>query len=287
MHVVYIDSQQHIPRAKLSTVFAASCRASWLQKWKSLPKCGSSLRCIEKDGGKPRGDFHPSSFECLRRPWLLSDREYTFVLRARTETLPCGTNLHQWFPDKSPFCNRSSCRRKKDSGNHRLNSCPSRLPQYRRRHDAILTSIASCCDPTLHHSLVEDPSEYSLLWDVVPPLEYYGSPSSLRPDIQLIVGPAVNAVILDLKVPYHGQSFLQCHEKNVEKYQFLANRLRSKNFGNVQLDTLIVSSDGLIPARTAVLLQLLPIPKPLLSSLLKKMSILSIKESCRLFDKKY
>jgi len=123
------------------------------------------------------------------------------------------------------------------------------------------------------------------LWDEVPPTEYYGQSSSLRPDVQLIVGPKTKAALLDLKVPYHGQSFLQCHDKNVEKYQFLASRLKARGFKDVCLDTIIVSSDGLIPNRTALLLKLLPIPKNRLSSLLKLMSITSIKKSCRLFDR--
>jgi len=104
----------------------------------------------------------------------------------------------------------------------------------------------------------------------------------LKPSPKVVV-PKKKAAILDLKVPYHGQSFLQCHDKNVAKYQHLADRLKVKDW-DVVLDTIIVSSTGLIPQHTASLIKLhLPIPPLLINTVLKHLSITSIKESCRLF----
>ena len=198
-HVIDNVSKTHIRRNQLSRVLSSTAKECWYQQWRSLPKCGDSLRCVDNEiGDKPKGDFHPASFEFLRRPWLLSDRNYSFALQARTECLPCGTNLHQWYKSP-PYCRRSSCRRIKDTGNHRLNACKSRLPLYRDRHDAILSTISSYCDTNIQDSC--DAVDYNLLWDQTTPPEYYGSGSSLRPDIQLIVGPRISATLLDLKVP--------------------------------------------------------------------------------------
>ena len=282
MHLIRSKDQSHLPRNALSRVLSATENAAWKQEWHDLLKCGSSLRCIEKENAKPKGDFHPASFACLRNPYLLTDREYSFVLKARTELLPVGTNLNQWYPDTSPYCPKPCCRRKKDSGNHRLNSCKANLPLFRKRHDAIASVTYSYCDPSLQKLC--DPSEYSLLWDETTPPEHYTTGSSLRPDIQEIAGPKERAALLDFKVPYHGQSFLQCHDKNVAKYQHLANKLSANGFKKVILDTIIVSSDGLIPQHTADLLKLLPIPPKQIPSLLKMLSITAIKESCRIFD---
>jgi hypothetical protein len=196
--------------------------------------------------------------------------------------LPVGANLNQWYSNLSPYCPKACCRRKKDTGNHRLNSCKWNLPLIRKRHDAIASVVHSYCDTSLQKLCPS--TDYSLSWDETTSSEHYGTGSSLRPDVQEIAG-RTRALILDFKVPYHGQSFLQCHDRNVAKYQFLADKLKSNGFKKVVLDTIIVSSDGFIPQHTADVLKLLPIPSKQIPSLLKLMSITAIKESCKIIDR--
>ena len=295
-HLVRSGTHDHIQRNYFSKVLSSASKCCWSDNWRDLPMCGASQRCHILPGPgdvKPRGDFHPASSHFLRAPHSLTDREFKFALLARTECLPTNCNLSRWSNrELSPFCRAASCRRKKDTGNHRLNSCPSKLHLYRERHDAVLSVLSSYCTPDLQSKLCVD-NGYSLLWDQSTPPAVYGALSNLRPDIQILMKlqptrpalePKKKAAILDLKVPYHGQSFLQCHDKNVEKYQHLANRLKVQRWNDVTLDTIIVSSTGLIPQYTASLIKLhLPIPGRQVNNVLKHLSITSIKKSCRLF----
>jgi len=295
-HLVRSGTQDHIKRNYFSKVLSSAIKCCWSNSWRDLPMCGASQRCHMlpgPDAVKPKGEFHPASSHFLRVPHSLTDREFKFALLARTECLPTNSNLSRWsHRDLSPYCSAASCRRKKDTGNHRLNSCPSKLHLYRKRHDAVLSVLSSYCTPDLQSSLCVD-NGYSLLWDQSTPPAAYGALSNLRPDIQILMKlkpkrPALEsktkAAILDLKVPYHGQSFLQCHDKNVVKYQHLANRLKRQRWNDIILDTVIVSSTGLIPQHTASLIKLhLPIPVRQVNNVLKHLSITSIKQSYRLF----
>ena len=90
-----------------------------------------------------------------------------------------------------------------------------------------------------------------------------------------------------MKCPYHGPSFTGCDARNKEKYDFLVKKLRQQSSPwKAIVETIIVSSTGLIPTHTPeILKKYLPIPAKQIPSLLTDLSICAIKESYSLFSK--
>jgi hypothetical protein len=307
-----------LPRDLLRHMSSLS-RNAHIQQWKTLPMAGASLRI---DPCTAVGPLHHASYAAIKQPYLLTDREYSFYLQAHGGVLPVKTNLARWSknPKPSPYCNRPGCRRAKDTQCHRLNNCKSRLSLYAKRHNALLSIIAQRCVEISNvplSSIATSPlspgrpgaekkpprrpdqfchPQFYALWDKPCDPTVFGYAIAQRPDIQVYEDssyshkdqPLVkNAGLFDLKCPYHGPSFTGCDTRNKDKYEYLAQKLRSQSSPwRATVETIIVSSTGLIPTHTPeILKKYLPIPAKQISSLLIDLSICAIKESYSLFSK--
>ena len=282
LHVANHDAE-HIPRNKLYRFLHSKAHNDWQTEWAALSQAGAAQR-TRLLSNNDRSKIHPASNNFIRNPAALTDREFSFALKARCDMLPCNSNLHRWGLKASAAC--SLCRKgpicQIDTGCHRLNMCQKKMSGFSHRHNALLSVLAAFVDKA--------PNRLTL-WDQATPASHFGVSSTLRPDIQVFdtnvqSDARKKAALLDMKVPYHGRSFVGCHEENVRKYQHLADRLKRANppWKESVLDTIVVSSDGIIPMHTAnILTNHLHIPKSQIHSLLSSLSIIAIKESCHLF----
>jgi len=115
---------------------------------------------------------------------------------------------------------------------------------FTQRHNAVLNVVAAACEEKGYDVTIDQTVRSDL------------SNSSLRPDLAKYDDDASILRLVDVKCPYSGQSFGTVHDRNVSKYAFYHERRRRRDW-TVSVDTIIVSTAGLIPTCTKRALQTL------------------------------
>ena len=239
-----------------------------LERWKSLPLQGAHVRALE---GKPdQGRAVPQSFAWLRKPWRLSDSQFSWAMKCFLNLIPCRWNLHQW--KKKPDKRCQFCKSRWETPLHALNGCKSiaRYKIYKRRHDVSQNLIADVCLQNGFEITVDK----TYRGDIVT--------SSLRPDIIKYEEAKKVSVMVDCKCPFSGGShFHKVNKMNCDKYSFYGRRAEPKGWKN-SVHTFICSSSGIIPACSKKALKSLGIPSCDISKILEDVNIKTFRAGYRL-----
>lgn len=223
---------RHVRARKIGRTFNALIRDGHKLNWCALEQQGEVVRRLTSDSS--RGDARPESFTWLRKPWRLSDAEFSWQVRVLLRLIPCRWNLKKWKIKPDARC--QICHMRAETPVHALNGCKSelRMELYKRRHDAALTVVADILHNKGATFTVDKPFRGSLV------------NHSFRPDIILYNDSKKTAVSVDVKSPFCGRSFDLVDTRNTSKYAFFDRRLRPHGWSN-EVRTLISSSEGIIP----------------------------------------
>ena len=229
------------------------------------------------------GNTLSQSNDWLRKTFLLSEQEFKWAIKVKLDILPCKVNLKKWNLVQSKRCKK--CKRRNETTHHILNGCKWRLNKnlYTVRHNAIQNLIVE--EIKIAQEEVEKISnikniDYIVLVDKEPLPEY--KITNLRPDLQIIKKSSnpyrkSSNSILDVKCPdILSREYKNIHRRNVEKYSDL---LRNDEKWTSTLETIIVTSNGVVPQCSLYALKSLNFETRKALKILSKLSILAIKQS--------
>ena len=199
----------------------------WLERWKSLEMQGEGVRNL---CSPIYGKSSPASFTWLRKPWLVTDAEFSWAIRTHLALLPVKWNLFQWKKSSNKTCRH--CKSRPESVSHALNGCHVQLKRgiYTKRHNMVLDTLEESC----RNAKFDIAKECTVRADVI------SHGSSLRPDLQKY-DDIKKTTLVDVKCPCPGQKYHSTHTSNLRKYKFFVHRAKKCNW-NLTVNTFILSS---------------------------------------------
>ena len=174
--------------------------------------------------------------------------QYSFILRAGTDTLPTPLNLKRWKYKADARC--TLCCNTNPTVHHILSNCPVSLNQgrYTWRHDCALAAIQKGIQTHL-------PPEVSLIVDL-PGSRACENPvstipdrilvTSARPDIVLITESEKKIDLLELTIPHNSLESIsnaRTRKSTKENYQQALSDLESRDW-SANLHTIEIGSLG-------------------------------------------
>ena len=201
-------------RRKVLSALRENLRSQHLERLCALPSQGKAMDCVSAD---------PASSHFNKDGLFTRFADWRFIHRARLNLLPLNGNRHA--EDNS---NRS-CRRcgyEMETLPHVINHCMTYAAVMTRRHNAIVSRVRKAAS-----------KRYTVL------SENEAVNGNLRPDLVLVKNN--NAIIIDVTVPFENRmdAFCEAREGKKQKYENLAQALRTK-YAEVKVDAIVVGSLG-------------------------------------------
>lgn len=165
-------------------------------KLKELPDQGKVARCINESN-------IPSVNSRMFNETGL--RFWSFIHRARTNTLPTNAAKHRWNSTNNATCRRCHSDSSKETLPHIISHCHPNMSRITTRHNLILNRLK---DNIKHGTISIDKT--------IP-----DDPNKSRPDIVIYDGNRVH--IIDITCPFENDSnaFKEAADKKQEKYNYL------------------------------------------------------------------
>jgi len=241
-------------------------RECWFKRWKQLELQGEGARRISSHD---LGGALSESAVWLRRPWLLTSRQYSWAIKAHTNLLPVRWNLHQWGLAENKTC--QWCKSATETTLHALNACDQRLRKglYNKRHNDILDILY---EASWEKATGKPKSSVTKDSTLSPELTV----SALRPDLTTYDYAEKICRIVDVKCPYPGRQLQRTHTRNFGKYGRFIHPARRKHW-EMTVNTYVVSSTGIVYGATAKSLDKLGFNKRESKKILEQTVIAGIK----------
>jgi hypothetical protein len=229
------DQIESIPRKSIFNIFGKSQQDQWFENWKSLEMQGEVARRLSTTGTN-MSKHCPESAVWIRRPWLLSNREYSWAIKTHLRIIPSATNLFQWKLAESPMCKQ--CHSSRETTCHALNGCEWRKNNglYTTRHNKVLEVLIEACRESGRFDQVA--------MDQPIRSDAGGCGSSLRPDLHTYDNRRKTCTVLDVKCPFQGPSLSLVHTKNYDKYKHFIRQAKRRKW-LLSIDTYVITSSGI------------------------------------------
>ena len=178
-----------------------------------------------------------------------SNKLFSFLIKARTNTLPTGANKMNWFPNtegKCPSCGSL------ETLNHILNKCQPNSTKIKWRHNLVAQRITDEITNTLKPSIIKQSCRLEVN-------DLSAANKSLLPDIHAIFEDQNKVIIIEVTIPYNQEENTNGHLTNTlksrqeakkNKYESLVHEVAALTGFETLYYTVVVSSLGHVTEET-------------------------------------